>query len=146
MWIICRFFLGFLLFPNSSFAKVSSKHLHSQTIKTRELKFWEKGHLPQPIMCHLSDFFFTKFVNLVGRESFINGAYPDTPSSFTRSSLTSKAWQITIVHAIAGGVSFYKETPPLDQRVRSYIILPVAKSFVINSSWQISQVYGHKKM
>ena len=37
-----------------SFVGISSEHLHSQTLRARELKFWEKVHLPSPVMCHLS--------------------------------------------------------------------------------------------
>ena len=38
----------------SSFVVVSSKHLHSQTVRARKLKFWEKVHLPPPVTCHMS--------------------------------------------------------------------------------------------
>ena len=43
-------------FGNSSFVKISSRHLHSQTIRDRELKFWEKVDLPNMscVTCHLS--------------------------------------------------------------------------------------------
>ena len=33
---------------------LSSMHLPSQTGIARELKFWEKVHLSQPVMCHAS--------------------------------------------------------------------------------------------
>ena len=39
---------------NSSFVEISSEHLHYQTVKARELQFWEKVHLPQPVLCHMS--------------------------------------------------------------------------------------------
>ena len=50
-------------------------HLQSQTVRARELKFWEKVHLPPAVTCHLSCvtchyffyFFFYTLVNLVGR-------------------------------------------------------------------------------
>ena len=32
----------------------SSKHFHAQTVRARELKFWQKVHLPQSILCHVS--------------------------------------------------------------------------------------------
>ena len=34
--------------------KIYSKHLHSQTVRARELKFSEKVHLPPPVTCHVS--------------------------------------------------------------------------------------------
>ena len=34
--------------------EISSDHLHSQTVRARELKFCEKDHLPPPVICHLS--------------------------------------------------------------------------------------------
>ena len=34
--------------------KISSKHLHSQTVRARKLKFSKKVHLPPPVMCYLS--------------------------------------------------------------------------------------------
>ena len=33
---------------------ISSEHLHAQTVRAREVKFLEKVHLLQPIMCHMS--------------------------------------------------------------------------------------------
>ena len=38
----------------SSFVEVSLEHLHSQIVRARELKFWEKDHLHPPVMCHMS--------------------------------------------------------------------------------------------
>ena len=38
---------------HSSFVEISSEHLHSQTVRARELKFWEKVHLPPPELCHV---------------------------------------------------------------------------------------------
>ena len=35
--------------------EISSVHLHSQTGRARELKFWDKVHLPPPVVCHVSD-------------------------------------------------------------------------------------------
>ena len=34
--------------------KISSKHLHSQTVRARELNFFETVHLPPPVMCNVS--------------------------------------------------------------------------------------------
>ena len=34
--------------------ETSSEHLHCQTVRARELKFWEKVHLPPSVMCHVS--------------------------------------------------------------------------------------------
>ena len=34
--------------------KLSSVHLHSQTVRARELKFWEKVHLLPRVICHVS--------------------------------------------------------------------------------------------
>ena len=82
---------------HSSFVKISSEHLHSQTRRARELKFWKKVHLPPTpsgvichmshvmcqvshVMCHmcffLSSSFSDKGVNIVGGGSVISGAYP----------------------------------------------------------------------
>ena len=43
---------------HSSFVAISSEHLHSPTLRARELKFQEKVHLPPPcivshVMCHV---------------------------------------------------------------------------------------------
>ena len=39
----------------SSFSSKSSEHLHSQTVRAREIQFWEKDHLPPPpVTCHVS--------------------------------------------------------------------------------------------
>ena len=35
--------------------EISSVHHHSQTVRARELTFWEKVHLLQPVMCHVSE-------------------------------------------------------------------------------------------
>ena len=88
--------------------EISLQHLHTQTVKAKELKFGEKIHLPPPVMCHISSitchgshvtcrgshvtchvshamdynifsiFFLAKVVKLVDGGSVINGA---TPSS-----------------------------------------------------------------
>ena len=57
---------------HSSFVKISSEHLHSQTIKARKLKFWEKVHLPPPVMfhesyvtCHVSPVTFHMSLNFI---------------------------------------------------------------------------------
>ena len=34
--------------------EISSEHLHSQTIRARELKFWENVHPPPCVTCHMS--------------------------------------------------------------------------------------------
>ena len=40
---------------DSSYVKISSPKLHSQTIRARELKFWEKVHHPPlHVMCQVS--------------------------------------------------------------------------------------------
>ena len=39
---------------HSSFVEISSEHLHSQTVRARELKLREKVYLPPPVMCHMS--------------------------------------------------------------------------------------------
>ena len=36
------------------FVKISSNHIHSKTVRARKLKFWEKVHLPPPVICHVS--------------------------------------------------------------------------------------------
>ena len=38
----------------SSFTSKSSKHLHSQTVRARGLKFWEDVHCSSPSTCHVS--------------------------------------------------------------------------------------------
>ena len=38
----------------SSFVTISLRHLHSQTVSARELKFLEKVDLPPPVTCHMS--------------------------------------------------------------------------------------------
>ena len=81
--------------------EISLQHLHTQTVKAKELKFGEKIHLPPHVMCHISSitchdshvtcrvshvmdynifsiFFLAKAVKLVDSGSVINGA---TPSS-----------------------------------------------------------------
>ena len=71
----------------------SSKHLHSQTIGAKDLKFQENVYLPpcyithvtcqvSSVTCHMSQvrdnffLFFVKLVELVGWRSVIKGAYP----------------------------------------------------------------------
>ena len=39
---------------HSSIVKISSRHLHSQTIMARDLKFWDYVHHPGCVMCHMS--------------------------------------------------------------------------------------------
>ena len=41
-------------FINSSCSSQSSKHCLSQTVKARELKFWENVHPPPFVKCHMS--------------------------------------------------------------------------------------------
>ena len=67
----------------SSFSWKSSKHLHSQTVRARKLKFLENFHFPPCVTCHMShvicamscvinklNFFFSeKVVQLDGRGS-----------------------------------------------------------------------------
>ena len=36
------------------FVKISSEHLHPQTVRAKKLKFWEKGQVPPPVTCHMS--------------------------------------------------------------------------------------------
>ena len=55
---------------------MSSKHLHSQAVRARELTFWEKVHLLPPVTCHVSHVKFfvvvvDKVVKLVGGGSII---------------------------------------------------------------------------
>ena len=73
-----------------SFVKLSSKPFHSQTVSARELKFFEKVHLPKPVtgrmshvtfhmshvMCQIFLSFLDKVVKLFGGGSVFNGAYP----------------------------------------------------------------------
>ena len=59
---------------HSTFMEISPEHLHSQTVRDRELKFWDKVHLPLPAMCHLSHvichlFFFFFFFLQSGETS-----------------------------------------------------------------------------
>ena len=54
--------------------EISSEHIHSQTIRARDLKFWEKVHLPPPVMRHMSCVTCHKVVKLVGGGFVINGA------------------------------------------------------------------------
>ena len=81
------------------FSSQSSRHHKSQTVRARELKFWENvgPHHVSHVTCHVSyvrcqvscvrcqvagvrcdifSFFSDKVVELVGRVSVINGAYP----------------------------------------------------------------------
>ena len=73
----------------SSFVKISSKHLHSLTVKPKKLKFLKEVHLLPTVMCQISCvkchmshvtchvslvmFFFDKLVKRVGGGSVING-------------------------------------------------------------------------
>ena len=41
------------ILTGSSFMEISSKHHHSQTVRARELTFWEKVHLSPPVTCHV---------------------------------------------------------------------------------------------
>ena len=43
-------------FSHSSLVEISSEHLHSQTVRGREVKFWDKVHLPHLscVICHMS--------------------------------------------------------------------------------------------
>ena len=67
-------------------------HHNTQIVKARDLKFWEKVHLPHlwHVLCHMSQvtchmlltftlfsflFLFYKEVKLIGGRSVINGAY-----------------------------------------------------------------------
>ena len=67
----------------SSFVEISSENLHSQTGSARERQFWEKVHLPPPVifhmscvMCHSSHVIFLQSVEMSGGGSVINGASP----------------------------------------------------------------------
>ena len=78
------------LFINSVSHPFPSEYHQSQTIRDRELKFWENVHPPQlvtchmsPVMCHMShikshmqQLFFYKVVKLIVEGSVIHGAYP----------------------------------------------------------------------
>ena len=44
----------FYLLSHWSFVEISSEHFNSQNLKARELKFWEKVHLPPQVTCHMS--------------------------------------------------------------------------------------------
>ena len=48
----------FYVFPQLSFVKISSKYLHSQTVRASELKFQEKVQFPLSVMCHASHVIF----------------------------------------------------------------------------------------
>ena len=90
------------LVSGSSFVDISLEHLHSQTVRARELKFGEKVYLPSPVTLHVSNvtrhmsyltwhilfvtwhvshifylflFFLDKKVKLVSGVSVTNGAY-----------------------------------------------------------------------
>ena len=71
--------------------EIFSTNHHSQSVKARELKLWEKVHLPPPVTCHMSCvkchvslvrchmkfiliFLVYKVVKLVDGGSVINGA------------------------------------------------------------------------
>ena len=78
-------------FINSVSQPFPSEYHQSQTIRVRELKFWENVHPPQHVTCHMSPvmchktnvtcqvsyatFFFYKVVKLIVEGSVINGAY-----------------------------------------------------------------------
>ena len=88
-----------------SFSLQSSKHHNSQTVRARDLKFWDNVHHPLCVTCHMSrvifhvspvtrhvphvmchqffssSLFLDKVVELVAGGSVINGA---TPSSLLR--------------------------------------------------------------
>ena len=38
-------------FTQRNYSSKSSKHLHSQTVKAKNLKCWEQVHLPPPVIC-----------------------------------------------------------------------------------------------
>ena len=71
---------------NWSFSSQSLKHHKSQTVKVRNLKFWEKVHLPHLSRdrCNFLVFFFRwQRVKLHGEGSVINGAYPTSSFQWT---------------------------------------------------------------
>ena len=41
-------------FITSAFSSKSSEHLHSQTVRARELTIWENVHITPPVPCHVS--------------------------------------------------------------------------------------------
>ena len=58
-----------------SFVNISSKHFHSQTVRAKDLQFWEKVYLPPPVTCHVSHgFFFGQSGEASCGGSVINGA------------------------------------------------------------------------
>ena len=66
--------------------EIYSEHVHSQTLRARELNFWGKVHLLPLVMCHMSHvicqvsgvicIFFLQSAWLGGGGSVINGATP----------------------------------------------------------------------
>ena len=49
--------------PDWSFVEISSKHCLSQTIRARELKFWENIHPSPRVTCHVSRVLFLLIVS-----------------------------------------------------------------------------------
>ena len=93
---LCHWLTDWL--TDSAFSSKPSNHPYTQTARARELKFWENGHPPPRVTCHLSGvrchvsgvtchvspvtfyfLFFFKVVELVDGRSVINGT---TPSSY----------------------------------------------------------------
>ena len=87
------------LLINSSFVKISSKHYLTQTVRARELEFWENDHPPpcvtwcmsgipchaSHVTCHLSHFtFFSFFLFFKWWSLLVEGLLSTglTPSSF----------------------------------------------------------------
>ena len=111
-----------------SFVKISLASLHSQTLRARELKLWEKVHLPT---CHMSgnsynvshvtfqishvpgheSFFFGKVVKPVSRGSGINGPTPS--SQLTDSAFSSKPSKHHYIRTVrARGLTFWENVHP----------------------------------
>ena len=65
-------------FHRSSLCLESSSHCLFQTVRARELIFWENDHPLPSVRCQVSglSLFFFKVIELVGGGSFINRAYP----------------------------------------------------------------------
>ena len=53
-WVLCHVSQVTSHMWRVTYHMTSSKYFHSQTVSAREMKFWQKVHLPQPIRCHVS--------------------------------------------------------------------------------------------
>ena len=97
---------------DSPISSKSSKHLHSQTVRARELKFGEKVHLPPHVMCLMSHF------------TFYMSHFTCHMSHFTQKNIKSK------VVKLVGGWSVIKRSYPVQFRIHFLWLFPSHTEFL----------------